>query len=128
MKSTFAITALAMLSGLAVADWEDVWQNPDLDPKYGSGFYMEFPPIQPSATKVTSLDEFYSDNPDVYSGVTTEDSTLDVVGPGSIAATSLDVFTLQNPDQYDGIAVETNAAGNMPRRNTQGIGDSPRSF
>ncbi len=45
MKSTFAITALAMLSGLAVADWEDVWQNPDLDPKYGSGFYMEFPPI-----------------------------------------------------------------------------------
>jgi len=128
MKSTFAITALAMLSGLAVADWEDVWQNPDLDPKYGSGFDMEFPPVQPSATKVTSLDEFYSDNPDVFSGATTDDSTLDAAGPGSIAVTSLDVFTLQNPDQYDGIAVETGEAGNMPHRNTQGIGDSPRSF
>ena len=124
MKTIFAITALARLTGPAIADWEDVFKNPDLDPKFGSGFDREFPPVQPSASQTTSLDDYYRGNADVYSG----ESTPDAVGTANIATTSLDVFTSHNPDQYDGIALERDTAGNRPYRNTHGIGDSPRSF
>ena len=113
-----------MISGPAIADWEDVFKNPDLDPKFGSGFDREFPPVQPSASQATSLDDYYRGNADVYSG----ESTPDVVGTTNIATTSLDVFTSHNPDQYDGIAVERDTAGNRPYQNTHGIGDSERSF
>ncbi len=128
MKTLLAATVLAMMSGPAIADWEDVFKNPDLDPKYGSGYGLEFPPVQASVDKGTSLDEFYRDNPDVYSGRDTMDSTLERSHSTSAATTSLDVFTQHNPDQYDGIGVGGDTSDKRHRTDTPGIGDSPRSF
>ena len=128
MKTLLATTLLAMMSGPALADWEDVFKNPDLDPKYGSGYGLEFPPVQASVDKGTSLDEFYRDNPDVYSGRDSEDSGLEASHSTSVATTSLDVFTQHNPDQYDGIRVGGDTSDKLHHPDTRGIGDSSRSF
>ncbi len=128
MKTLLATTVLAIMSGPAIADWEDVFKNPDLDPKWGTAYDLEFPSVQASVDQGTSLDEFYRDNPDGYAGRDTEDSTPDTSHSTSVATTSLDVFTRYNPDHYDGIRVGGDTSDKLHRRDTRGIGDSPQSF
>ena len=101
MKTLILASAIVLASNIALADssWEDVWQNPDLDAKYGLAYNMADP--APSGYPITvSLDEFGRDNPDLYSGFAGPgDEIRQSVSMGyRLNGSSLEAFTAGNPD------------------------------
>ena len=102
MKSIILATGLAMVSTFTYAEWEDVWQNPDLDPKFGAGYDMDFAPVVTSGERITGLQDFYRGNPDVSTDREAPDQLRGMIDYSQLTASSLDVFNSGNPDQYDG--------------------------
>lgn len=85
MKTLIAASIIALASGSAAADWEDMWQNPDLSNNFDG--YMEVH----SAGTNDPLEITYRDNGDLYSGG-------DADAFGGVGATSYDLFVRDNPD------------------------------
>ncbi len=98
MRTLITISALALLSNLAVADnfnYEQQIASPDLDPNIrsldfnGSG-------LQASSRDVrVSLHDFYRGNPDVANVPYDHDG---IVIRGSMSFTAYDELSRQNPD------------------------------
>jgi len=85
MKTLIAASILALASGSAFADWEDVWQNPDLSVNFDG--YME----TGSSAVNDPLESVFRGNGDLYAGGDSEAFS----GSG---ATSYDLFVRDNPD------------------------------
>ena len=83
MKSMIALSVLALSSTAALADWEDVFQNPDLSVNH-EGYVQEIrlPAIDPVARA-------YPGNSDLFSG----DSVEGGIGASAGGLTSLEVLT-----------------------------------
>ena len=85
MKTLIAAGILALASGSAFADWEDVWRNPDLTNNFdGHRVIQQTPPHDP-------LETSFEGNSDLYAGG-------DVDAFPGIGATSYDHFIRGNPD------------------------------
>ncbi len=85
MKTLIAASIFVLASGTAMADWEDVWQNPDLSNNFDG--YMETHDTRAS----DPLELAYDNNGDLYSG-----GDADVFS--GAGATSYDLFVRGNPD------------------------------
>ena len=88
MKTMIAFSVLALASATASADWEDVFQNPDLSVNYqGYSVDVRLPAEDPVARA-------FPGNHDLYSGDTVEG------GPGANYGelTSLDEIVKGSPD------------------------------
>ncbi|HGG60608.1 MAG TPA: hypothetical protein ENK26_11965 [Gammaproteobacteria bacterium] len=97
MKKQIIASTLLLASTAGLADWEDVWRNPDLNT--GVSAYQGGPArgyIEPTST---SLDRVSRQNPDLYTG---QDLANAVAIPGFSGPTSLDVFVAGNADNYSG--------------------------
>lgn len=88
MKTIIALSVLALSSAAANADWEHVWQNPDLSNNYeGHVQEIRVPSVDPIAAA-------YPGNIDLHSG----DSVEGGIGASDTADTSYDLFVRGNPD------------------------------
>lgn len=85
MKTILAAT-LMLVATAATADWEDVFQNPDLTANY-QGYTTE------STVSVDPIEAAYSGNPDLFAG----EEAGDLMNSG-YTPTSLDYFSRGNPD------------------------------
>ncbi len=97
MKKMIIASAIVLVSSGALAEWEDAWQNPDLNT--GAAFSVGTPTEIGRHLGSTSLDDLSKLNPDLYHG----GSSDGVVRAASfIGPTSLDVFLVGNADNYSG--------------------------
>lgn len=85
MKTLIAASIFILASGTAMADWEAVWQNPDLSNNFDG--HME----SHNTSVSDPLELAYDGNNDLYSGG-------DADAFSSIGATSYDLFVRDNPD------------------------------
>ena len=85
MKTLVAVSILALASGSVAADWEDVWQNPDLSNNFAGHTVTNQSPVY------DPLELTYRGNVDMYAGG--EADAFAAIGP-----TSYDVFVRGNPD------------------------------
>ncbi len=96
MRYSMIASALLIASTPLLADWEDAWQNPDLNT--GISAYQGRVAAGSTDTTPTSLDRISRHNPDLYLGGESEPSApASFIGP-----TSLDVFLVGNEDNYSG--------------------------
>jgi hypothetical protein len=97
MKTIIAAAVVALASSTAFAhDYEDIYKTQELSPRYGSGYYLSFAPVRPSAAAI-SLDQFNRGNPDHHSHAG-KDGGPRFTPTGEICATSLDQFNFGNPE------------------------------
>ncbi len=97
MKKMIIASAIVLVSSSALAEWEDAWQNPDLNT--GAAFHVGTPTVMDQRLGSTSLDDLSKLNPDLYHG----GSSAGVARAASfIGPTSLDVFLVGNDDNYSG--------------------------
>jgi hypothetical protein len=88
MKTLIALSVLAFSSTAANADWENVYQNPDLSVNHeGYVEQVRLPADDPIASA-------FPGNGDLHSG----DGIEGGIGASSTAQTSLDRFVSGNPD------------------------------
>jgi len=85
MKTLIAASLLAIASG-AVADWEDVWRNPDLSSNFDGHVTAQ------QAQVSDPVERTYNGNADLYAGGDSGDTF------SAIGATSYDMFVRGNPD------------------------------
>jgi hypothetical protein len=88
MKTLIAFSVLALSSTAALADWEDVFRNPDLSVNYqGHVESVRLPAIDP-------VSDAFPGNGDLYSG----DSVEGGAGSSYGSLTSLERLVRGNPD------------------------------
>ena len=85
MKILLAATLMLFATAVS-ADWENVFQNPDLSVNYEGHTTVASQPFDP-------VERTYSGNPDLFAG----EEAGDVMNSG-YAPTSLDYFSRGNPD------------------------------
>ena len=85
MKTLIAASIIALASGSAVADWEDVFRNPDLSNNFDGRQVMHQGAVS------DPLERTYAGNADLYAG-----GNADAI-PGT-GPTSYDSFVRGNPD------------------------------
>ena len=88
MKTMIALSILALSSTAAQADWENVFQNPDLSVNH-EGYVQEI--SLPASDPVAKA---YPGNSDLFSG----DSVEGGIGTNTGGLSSLEVLTADNPD------------------------------
>ena len=93
MKNTILMIALIASTGIANADWENVWESSDLNTEAPYSAAEVMPSVMSPAV---ALESFGAGNPDIDNDYTVEQGTTT---HSDTSLTALEAFNIDNPDQ-----------------------------